>query len=198
MSTTFRATKLLKQTQVIIAAIVAVVIIVIWLLAFFLPQGSKLSSLNSKQQTLQQEVAAGNAKVARLKRTFENSNQLETQYQKVQAYVPSTPDIFKTTADYASALSATVAASQMTLTAVTPSSAASSGHNALTSIPVTLAVKGTYDHLLALIKSIYTMSRLTDINSVDVTGGGPNTTRGTVLDVSLALVIFTTVKASTP
>jgi Tfp pilus assembly protein PilO len=185
----------LKRTPVLVAIAVAVVVVVVWLLAFFLPQGHKLSTLDAKQQALQQEVAAGNAKVAHLEHTFQHVGQLEAEQAKFEAYVPSTPDLFKSTANYTSSLSSTVAAAGMTLTSVSPGSArASSGSStsSLTTIPVVLTVTGPYDHLLTLITDIYALPRLTDINSLTVRGGGPKTTRSTPLQATLDLVTFTT------
>ncbi|MGH9091817.1 MAG: type 4a pilus biogenesis protein PilO [Acidimicrobiales bacterium] len=198
----------LKRTPVIVAMAVAVVVVIVWLLAFFLPQGHKLSTLNAKERTLQQAVDTGNAKVAQLKHTFQHVGQLEAEQAKFQAYVPSTPDLFKSTANYTSSLSATVAASGVTLTSVSPgaakasslstspskssSSTSSSTSTSLTVIPVTLSVTGTYDHLLTLVTNIYALPRLTDINSLALHGGGPSTNRSTPLQATLDLVTFTT------
>ena len=190
----------LKRPPVIIAISAVLLVLVIWLLAFFLPQGHKLSTLDAKQQTLQQLVDAGNAKVAHLKHTFQHVGQFEAKQTKFETYVPSTPDLFKTTANYTSSLSATVAASGMTLTSVSPSTSrtsSSSSASSLTSIPVVLTVTGTYDNLLTLITNIYSMPRLTLINGVGVKNGGPGTNRSTPLQVTLDLDIFATAKAPT-
>lgn len=63
-----------------------------------------------------------------------------------------------------------------------------------------LTVKGPYDSLLNLIKSIYSMPRLTDINDLAVKGGGPGTNRSTPLQATLDLVIFSSAQppASNP
>lgn len=198
MSSVSNTTDVLKKTPVIVAIVVAAVVVLIWLLAFFLPQGHKLSTLDSKEQSLQQEVNAGNAKVAKLKRTFRHSAQLEAKQATMEAYVPSTPDIFKTTANYTSTLSTAVSAAHMTLTSVTPGAARVASGSSITSIPVTLNVKGTYDDLLTLIKGIYSLPRLTDINGVDVLGGGPGTNRSSTLNVTMALSIFTTAPLPKP
>jgi Tfp pilus assembly protein PilO len=194
-------TAALKRTPVIIAIVVAVLVLLIWLVAFFLPQGHKLSTLDAKQQTLQQQVTAGNAKVAHLKHTFQHVGQLEAEQSKFESYVPSTPDLFKTTANYTSSLSAAVAAAGMTLTSVSPGTARaprSAGETSLTTIPVSLIVTGPYDHLLTLITSIYSLPRLTDIESVSVKNGGPGTNRSSSLQATLDLVIYTSAKPPTP
>ncbi len=183
----------LKRPQVVITAVVAVVVILVWLVAFFLPQGKKASTLATQQQSLQSEVAQGDAKVTRLEHTFQQATQLRSMDNALRAYVPTTPDIFKTTANYTSQLSATVTAAGMHLTSVSPGgAAAASSGSKFTTVPVTLVAKGTYDDLLTLVTKIYSMSRLTDIKSVDVTGGGPGTNRSTTLTTTLDLVTFTT------
>ena len=185
----------LKRPPVIIAVVVAFLVVVIWLVAFFLPQGHKLSTLNAKEQTLQQLVDAGNAKVDHLKHTFEHVGQFEAKQTQFETYVPSTPDLFKTTANYTSSLSAAVVAAGMTLTSVAPSTARASG--AVTAIPVVLTVTGPYDNLLNLIKSIYSMPRLTAINSIDIRNGGPGTNRSTPLQTTMNLDIFSTAQSPT-
>ena len=204
MNAASSTTAALKRTPVIIAIVVAVLVLLIWLVAFFLPQGHKLSTLNGKEQALQTEVDAGNAKVAHLKRTFQHVGQLEVEQNKFEAYVPSTPNLFKTTANYTSSLSAAVTAAGMTLTSVSPGLAhgqtSASSSTALTTIPVVLLVSGPYDNLLSLIKGIYTLPRLTVINSVATSGGGQGTNRSTPLKATLDLVIFAAAKppATTP
>lgn len=185
----------LKRPPVLIAIGVAFLVLVIWLLAFFVPQGHKLSTLNAKEQTLQQLVNEGNAKVAHLKHTFQHVGQFEAKQTKFEAYVPSTPDLFKTTANYTSSLSATVAAAGMTLTSVAPGSSRSAA--GVTVIPVILTVTGPYDNLLKLITSIYAMPRLTTISDLDIRNGGPGTNRSTALQTTLDMDIFTTAQAPT-
>jgi Tfp pilus assembly protein PilO len=183
----------LKRPPVIISIVIAAVVVILWLFAFFLPQGRKLSTLDSKRQALTDEVAAGNAKVVRLRHTFEHAGQLEAEHAKMEALVPSTPDLFKSTANYTSLLSSTVAGAHMNLTSVTTQSPAATS-KALTSIPVTLDVTGSYDQLLTLITDIYAMPRLTEISSVSIKGGGPGTNRFSTLQVILSLETFTTAK----
>lgn len=198
MSLSSRTLTALRRKPVLISIAVGVIVVVVWLLALFLPEGSKVSSLQVKEASLQQEISQGNAKVARLKHTFQQASQLDAMDAALQAAVPSTPDIFKTTANYTSSLSAAAAADQMVVTSVNPQGAtAGTSGSAFTSIPVSLDVSGTYDHLLSLIGSIYTLPRLTDISSVKITGGGPGTNRTTSLKATLGLVAFTTAKPAT-
>ena len=195
MSETSDAVAVLKRRPVVITIVLGLVVVIVWLLAYFLPQGSKISSLDAQQKTVRQMVALGNAKVARLKHTYQHATELQTMDATLRAYVPTTPDIFKTTANFTSSLSAAVTAAQMTLTSVSPGGAAAPiSKSTFTTIPVSLTVKGTYDHLLSLITSIYSLPRLSIIDSVSITGGGVGTSRTTSLTADLALVAFTTAK----
>jgi Tfp pilus assembly protein PilO len=185
----------LRRTPVVVAVVIAVVVVIVWLLAFFLPQGSKISTLDTKQQTLEQQVAQGNAKVARLKHTFQHAPQLRAMSAKLEADVPATTDIY----NYIDSLSTTAAASNVKLTSVSPGAATqTSTGSPFTAIPVSMVVKGTYDHLLSLITNIYALPRLTDIDSVSISGGGPGTSRTTTLIATLSLEAFTTAKPPAP
>lgn len=195
MSSPHRISATVRRTPVLIAIVVALIIVVIWLFAYFLPQGHDLSTLQAKEATLQEQLTAGNAKVAKLRHTFQHASQFQSLEQKMAGYVPSTPNVFKTTANYTSLLSSTVASAHMSLTSVSPGGSSVSGKT-FTVIPVSLIVKGTYDNLLQLVHDLYTLPRLTDIKALSITGGGPGTNRTTTLSATLSLETFTTAKVS--
>jgi Tfp pilus assembly protein PilO len=181
----------LKRKPVVLSAALTVLVVIIWLLAFFFPQGSKVSTLDAQEQGLQLKVAAGNAKVAHLEHTFRNKPVLSAMQAALQADVPTNTGIY----DYINSLSTTAAASGVKLTSVTPQSAsAASGKNSFTSVAISMAVKGTYDQLLSLVTNIYNLPRLTDINEIEISGGGPGTSRSTPLSATLSLMAFSTAK----
>lgn len=195
-------TSTLRKPRVLLAIVGAVVVVLIWALAYFLPEGSKLSTLKTMEATLQAKVNAGDATVARLKHTFQHSAQLLTLESKLKGAVPSTPDAFH----YVSSLSAAAASAKVHLTSVTISSSlgsagtsksSASSTAALSSTAVTMIVKGSYDQLLSLITNIYSLNRLTDINSISVSGGGPATNRSTPLSATLSLQNFSASSGST-
>ena len=45
--------------KILIGIVAALLIVVIWVAAFFLPEGTKLSKLNVQEQSLQAKVTAG-------------------------------------------------------------------------------------------------------------------------------------------
>jgi Tfp pilus assembly protein PilO len=65
-------------------------------------------------------------------------------------------------------------------------------------IPVSISASGTYDQTLAFIKALYALPRLTVISSVDISGGGTQTTRSTALQSTYSLDIFALPSATTP
>lgn len=188
LSEFFRAA--LKRKGILVAVIVSVVVVLVWLVAFFLPQGKKISTLDSQVTALQQQVIQGNAKVAALKHTLQHAGQLTKMENELNKYVPATADIY----DYINSLSTAVAASQMTLVSVSPTAATAPNGAAFTSIPISITVRGTYDHLLTLITDIYSLPRLTDIQKLAISGGGSSANRSSPLSADLSLLAFTTAK----
>ncbi len=177
----------LKNRTVLIGIAVAVVVILIWLVVFFLPQGSKLSKLNAQSQSLQAQVTAGNAKVAALKRESLNTPALEAMSKQLKAAVPDTADIF----NYITALQNTATAAGVTVTTLSPSQPATSTGQHFATVAVQMDVTGTYDATLALIKGLYDLPRLTSIDTLSITGGGPTTNRSTPLTTALELTAYT-------
>ena len=179
----------LRNRTVRVIAVVAVLVAVIWLVAFFLPQGSKLSSLSSQDQKLQAEKTSLQAQLHALQTTQKATAKLESLKKTYSALVPSAPDTFP----YYTQIGKVVAGSGAILTAVTITTLSGGAANgAVTEIPVSLTVTGSYDQILKLLTAIYAMPRLTTISSITLNGGGPNTTRATPLTASLTMAIYTT------
>lgn len=178
----------LKQRNVQISIAVTVVVLLVWFIAFFLPQGKKVSTLNAQAQALQGQVAQGVAKVAALRHTAQQATALTNFQKKLESYVPSKA----TTYDYIKTLSDVVASANATLTSVTAGAPKQNSGAAFTTIPIILRVTCTYDALLEVISKIYALPRLTDIQTLSISGGGGSGNRTTVLSASLALQAFTT------
>jgi Tfp pilus assembly protein PilO len=184
----------LKNRTVIICIAVGLLVVVIWLVAFFLPQGSKLSKLNAKEQTLQTQVTAGNAKVAALKKQALNTPALQAMQKQLSTAVPATADIF----NYITALQNTATAAGVTVSNLSPSQPELTTGESFATIAVGMSITGTYDETLAFIKGLYALPRLTSINSIDFAGGGPGTSRSTPLNTSFSLTAYTSAKPATP
>lgn len=176
----------IRRPKVMLVVAAALVVVLVWVLAFFVPQGHKLSSLRQQEASLQRAVDAGNAKVARLRNETHHSAQIETMVKKLEAYAPTTSDI-----SYIALLSNTAKASGVSVTSIGPGSATPVAGSSFQSIPFAATVTGPYDNLLAFIRAVYAMPRLTDINSLKIAGGGPKTDRGTALTATFQLQIFT-------
>lgn len=193
MSDTAKPTDVLRSTPVVVAGIATVVVVLIWLLAFFLPQGSKLSKLDGQVQTLQQKVAQGHAKVAALQRDSLTEPALVAQLAKLKGYVPTAPNVY----NYITTITTTVKASGAKLVNISTSAetalpATIKAAGSFYGIPVTLDVSGTYDQILKLITDIYSLPRLTIIPTLNISGGGPGTNRSTALTAALDIETFTT------
>lgn len=191
MSDSPSTTDVLRSTPVLIGVAVTLVVVLIWLFAFFLPQGSKVSKLDAQVQTLQQKVTQGNAKVALLKRDSQTAPKLAAELAKLKQYIPATAGVY----NYINTITATVKASGTKLTTISTSpEAAAPTSGTYYAIPVTLSVTGTYDQVLKLITDIYALPRLTIIPTLQISGGGVGTNRSTALTVSMHLETFTTSK----
>ena len=182
-------TAALRSPIVLITGGVAILILLIWLVAWFFPQGSKLSKLHAQEATLQTQIAQGNAKVALLKRQALNTPALLAMSKQLNSYVPATADVYP----YIKMLSDTATAAGVTPTNLSPSApskSASAGN--FTVISISMTVKAPYDNLLTFIRSLYALPRLTTIVSVAMSGGGPSTTRSTPLTAVFSLQTYTT------
>jgi Tfp pilus assembly protein PilO len=113
-------------------------------------------------------------------------------YDRLNGYVPATEKLYT----YVQTISHSAKAAGVTITSLAPSTLVAITGTPYSAIPVTASVKGTYDQLLAFIKSLYDLPRLTDVNALSVSGGGPGTNRATVLSASFQLAIFTSQKPS--
>ncbi len=186
----------LKRPRVLLSIVAAVLIVIIWTFAFFLPQGSTISSLKVQEASLQAKIQAGDATVARLRHTYQHSAEIKTMQAKLNSAVPAKTDAY----NYVQALSKVAAAAGVHLTSLSISSGSSSSTSAsskgtsssatLNQLPVNMSVKGTYDQILSLLSKIYLLPRLTDINELTISGGGATSNRSTVLSANLMLVAF--------
>jgi len=186
-----------KRPRVFLSVAGALLFLIIWALAYFLPQGSKVTSLKAQEATLQSQVAQGNAKVLKLRHTYQHATQIKAEESKLNSAVPATSDAY----NYVQALSSAAAAAGVHLTSIeisagtSPSTTSTSGGKksstvSVSPIPLALMAKGTYDQILSLIAAIYQLPRLTDINELSINGGGPKADRSTVLTVNLTLSAF--------
>ena len=180
----------LRQPKAMLAIAGALVVVLAWLMAFFIPQGHKLSSLQAQEQSLQSQVDAGNARVAQLRIESQHSAQIAAMVKKLQGYAPATSDI-----SYIALLSNTAKAAGVTVTSIGPGVAVPVQGSSYQSIPIAATVKGPYDNLLAFIQAVYSLPRLTDIDSLNISGGGSKANRGTPLTATLQMQIFTSQKS---
>ena len=180
----------LKRPVVLIGVGVAVLLVIVWLLVFFVPQGHKLTTLQTEKVSLEQQVAQDEARVAQVRKESQHVGQIQEMYSTLAGYVPAEEDLYT----YIQTLSNAANSSGVTITSLVPSALQSVSGTSYSAVPISATIKGTYDHVLAFIKAVYALPRLTDINGVEISGGGPQSNRSTPLSVNLQLAIFTSQK----
>lgn len=176
----------------VLVALGAVAVLVAWILAFYLPQTHKLTALNTQRATLQSTVTTDEAHLERVKTEAQHVTQIRAMYNEFEGYVPSTESLYP----YIHTISSAAKATGVTITSLSPGTLSTATGTAYSAIPITASVRGTYDHLLAFIKRLYDLPRLTDVNSFSISGGGPRTSRSTVLSATFELAIFTSQRPS--
>ena len=181
----------LKNRTVMIAIAAGLLIVLIWFLAFFSPQGKDLTKYKAQETQLQVQQSALEAQLAQLRATSKAAPQLEALQTQYANLIPPTADIY----NYINIMSGTAATAGVHLVSITPASAGSVvPGTGLQAIPISVVTQGTYDATLSFIKSIYALPRLTVINAMTLSGGGPGTNRSTVLAETYSMTIYTTAK----
>jgi Tfp pilus assembly protein PilO len=170
----------------------SVLVLLIWYVAYFAPSGKQLGAVGAQTQIAQTQQAQLNAELARLRSYSKETGTLATLSDRLGAALPATTDIY----DYITALSNAGSVADVKITSIDPGSAAVVGPVSV--IPVSLSASGSYDQTLAFIKALYALPRLTVISSVDISGGGTQTSRSTSLTTTYSLYIFALPSATTP
>ena len=173
--------------RALLVALGVVGVVVAWAIAFYVPEGHKLAALDAQKTTLQSTVTADEARLQQVQREDQHIAQIRAMHDQLDGYVPSTESLYS----YIRTISHAAKASGVKITSVAPSALVGVTGTSYTAVPIATSVRGTYDHLLSFIKHLYSLSRLTDVNGLSISGGGPSTGRSTVLSASFQLAIFT-------
>lgn len=170
-----------------LVAVVVVALLAAWFLAFFRPESHKLQTLDAERNSLQATVAVDQARLRRVQNEAAHVTQIQAMDNRLVGYAPTTEGLYT----YIHTISAAAKVAGVTITSLDAGSMAPVPATPYSAVPIAASIKGTYDQILAFLKGLYALPRLTDINDVSVSGGGPGTNRATVLTVSLQLAIFT-------
>lgn len=188
-------TDVVRKPIVLVSIIGAVVVVAVWLFAFYMPEGKKISQYNAQVTTLQTKQTSLDATLKQLQTTQASTPKLNALQTQFTTLIPPTANIYvynlqfdniaKLNGINPSSINLGVGGGTSTPTGTTA---------AYQTIPITVSTKATYDQVLGLIKSIYALPRLTVINTISIGGGGaaPTINRATLLSVSLSMSIFTT------
>ena len=174
----------------VLVGIAVVGVVVAWLFAFYLPQTRRLAALGTQRTALQSTVATDEARLQQLQNEAQHVTQIRAMYERLDGYAPRTEKLYT----YIRTISGAAKKAGVRITSLQPGGLVAVSGTAYSAIPITAAVKGSYYHLLAFVKGLYGLPRLTDLNAVSVTGGGPGTNRSTILTASVQLAIFTSQK----
>jgi type IV pilus assembly protein PilO len=170
----------------------SVLILLIWFVAYFSPSGKHLSAINTQTQAAKTEQSQLNSQLARLRTYSKETGTLALLSERLTSALPPTTDIY----DYITALSNAGSAANVKIVSIDPGTAAAAGPVSV--IPISLTAAGTYDQMLAFIKALYALPRLTVISSLEISGGGTATSRTSTLQGTFSLEIFALPSAVTP
>jgi Tfp pilus assembly protein PilO len=162
----------------------AVLVLLIWFVAYFSPSGKRLSAISTQTQAALTEQSQLNLQLARLRSYSKEAGTLALLSQRLTSALPPTTDIY----DYITALSNAGSAANVKIASIDPGTAVAAGPVSV--ISVSLTASGDYDQMLAFIKALYALPRLTVISGVDLSGGGATSTRTASLTGSFSLEIF--------
>lgn len=182
----------IKKPVVLLGAVTLIALVLVWLLAFFSPQSHKLAALQAQKSSLQQTVLQDQARLLRVRAESHHVGQIRAIDTRLQGYVPASEDLYT----YIQTLSSAGNRSGVSIVSLEPSLPVPAAGTSYDAVPITANVKGTYDHLVAFISAVYELPRLTDINGLTISGGGPGTNRTTTLTATFDLVIFMSQKVS--
>ena len=180
-------TRITITRRSVLVALGVVAVVVAWTLAFYLPQTHKLAALETQKATLASTVATDEVHLQLVRKEDQHISQIRAMYDRLDGYVPAAEDLYS----YIRTISRAAKASGVTITSLAPSGLVAVTGTSYSAVPISASVRGTYDHLLSFINHLYDLPRLTDVNGLSISGGGPGTSRGTVLTASLQLAIFT-------
>ncbi|HXQ19188.1 MAG TPA: type 4a pilus biogenesis protein PilO [Acidimicrobiales bacterium] len=169
----------------------ALFVLLIWFVAYFSPAGKQLASANTQTQAALVQQSQLDQQLARLRSYSKETSTLVQLSDRLSAALPPTVDIY----DYITALSNAAVAAHVSIQNVSPTTPTSAG--AVSVIQVNVTTTGTYDETLAFIKALYALPRLTIISSLQISGGGTSASRGTSLQGTFTLDIFSLPTAPT-
>lgn len=163
----------LKRPRMLIAIGAVVVILAAWYLAWWSPEGSKLSSVQTQQQQAQQKVDSLSATLAEIA----HENQIVQKYQNFLTFfgseVPDQPE----QGQLVYMLGKLEHSDDVQVTGIDVSTTAPPATGStLSTIPITMTLTGPENHVMKFLSDLYALPRLITIQTVSpsVSGGkGP-------------------------
>ena len=182
--------KAFTRPVTVLSALAIVAALLVWLFVFFLPQSQKLSGLHQERTKLEAVITKDNARVAKLRSESKHIGQIQSLYSSLKGYVPVSEDLYP----YIRTLNGAAKGAGVAITSLTPRTLTPVTGTSYSAIPITATVRGAYPQLVAFLRGIYGLTRLTDVNGLTLSGGGPGSGGTTTMTAQLQLAIFTSQK----
>lgn len=161
----------LQQYRIpLLTAVGAIVVAVVVYLAWISPEGSKLTSLHSKESQLQTQQTSLQAELAMLKSEKANLGTTCSTLTKDVTEVPGSPDV-DSFLQQVTALAVTSGDPNTPSISVTQSAAPAAGGSGVTTVAVTFSLAGTYGQMSTFLQGLYTFPRLFTVSSASISGG---------------------------
>lgn len=162
----------LKQYRIpLLTGVGALLVAVVVYMAWIAPEGSKLTSLQTKQTKLQAEQTSLQVELATLKREKENLGTTCAQLTSAINEIPGAPDV-DSFFQQVTALAVSSGDPNTPSISVTEAAPTTKGTSGVTPVAVQFTLTGTYGQMSAFLQGLYTFPRFFTITSVTM-GGGP-------------------------
>ena len=158
----------MKRNAIIGIVASALVVILIWYFAFYKPTSDDVSKTQEEVTTAQREQQALEATLARLEELDRNAPQQQATLQKLDAAIPSTPDL----ADFIFQANTAAADSGVDWVSIAPTPPAASTSGGPTVIALAIQVNGGFFQVLDYLNRLEDLPRLVVTDTISVAAGG--------------------------
>jgi type IV pilus assembly protein PilO len=184
----FQSGSLIRRRAVLVSVAGIVVIALAWWFAWMGPEGHKLVAVRQQQTSDQQLQLQLDLQLIALKAEAKQVHAAAPFLRTFEAAIPSSPDA----PDLVVSVYNLATKDGVNLQSITDDSVNSSGLGYAT-VPVSLAVAGPHDAVLAFVNGLYGLSRLVTIQSVSLGGNGNlNASNSAAYTASISATAYTT------
>jgi Tfp pilus assembly protein PilO len=165
----------------LVGAVGAIIVALVVYLAWISPEGSKLTSIRTKETQLQGQQSRLRVEIASLNREKANLGPTCTALTAYATEVPGTPDV-DNFLHQVTALAVSSGDPNTPSISVTQATGDTQGVSGVTPVAVDFTLQGTYGQMSAFLQGLYAFPRLFTISSITI--GGPVVTGGSAPGVA--------------